>query len=98
VILAEKIFEFASPANSERPLILDLYQRAVFRVLSDVTAYIDELDDKAPNLSQGRDFLKRTTQLQGEFAIMLEIIIQQYKIMDRLLQLTGSYDLKECVF
>jgi hypothetical protein len=97
-ILAGKIFEFASPADSEQPSILDLYQRAVFRILSDVTAYIDEPDDKAPNLSQERNFLKRTTQLRGEFAMMLEITSQQCKIVDGLLQLTGVYDSKECVF
>lgn len=73
-IIADRIVEFSKPHHPAIPYTLDIFQRAIFTLLSDVADYTGNGTSELPKMDADQGFLKRTTQLQSELAIMLEIL------------------------
>jgi len=68
------------------PPPLQIFEAGVARILSDVTKYMDSSGSSKPDIEKERDFLKRISDIQGELAMIQDVLNQQTEVLKDVLQ------------
>ena len=83
--MADEIHFFGQPqATGKFPAILQLFERAMYAVLSDVDAYGNLEATVKPNIDKEIQFFRRVTQIRTDLQKVQEVLRQQKSILGKI--------------